>query len=120
MSNQCLILRCLITIAPLLLPQIGHTSPNHPVTDLPICYVKTTDDKLIDLTNKCGFIKPAACASSLGSASRDRVLADFCERNNRCLLNNACDDIPRGINTPPLGTPMGFGFSQHLVAHSII
>jgi hypothetical protein len=76
--------------------------------DLPACYVQTTAGKVIDLSKKCGFIKPAVCATSLGSASRDAVLADFCRKNQRCLLTNTCNAMPRGIKAPPPGTPMGF------------
>jgi hypothetical protein len=77
------------------------------VQDLPACYVQTTAGKVIDLSKKCGFIKPAICATSLGSASRDAVLADFCRKNQRCALTNTCNAMPRGIKAPAPGTPMG-------------
>jgi hypothetical protein len=75
--------------------------------DLPACYLRTPSGKLIDLTAKCGFIKPAVCATSLGSASRDAVVADFCRKNQRCALTNTCSTMPRGVSAPAPGTPMG-------------
>jgi hypothetical protein len=77
------------------------------VQDLPACYVQTTTGKVIDLSKKCGFVQPAICGTSLGSASRDAVLADFCRKNQRCALTNTCNTMPRGIQAPPPGTPMG-------------
>ena len=75
--------------------------------DVPICYMKTKHGSLIDLIQICGYIKPAACGTSLGSASRDAVLSEFCRKNQRCILTNTCDTMPRGINARPPGTPMG-------------
>jgi hypothetical protein len=85
------------------------TPTNSPqVPDRPACYVQMTNGKVIDLSQKCGFIKPAICSTSLGSASRDAVLADFCRKNQRCVLTNTCNTMPRGIKAPAPGTPMGF------------
>jgi hypothetical protein len=86
------------------------------VKNLPACYVQTKDGKIIDLTASCGFVRPAGCNSSLGSASRDAVLTDFCNQNKRCLLTNTCQETPRGINTPPPGTPVGKILSNEAIA----
>ncbi len=101
---------CLFILTLYLTPaQAGNPEPtsSQPTQDVPACYLKTEDGKTIDLSQKCGFIKPAACGTSLGSASRDAVLADFCRQNQRCALTNTCNTMPRGVNTPPPGTPMG-------------
>jgi hypothetical protein len=84
-------------------PAIQTNSPDNPA-----CYIQTSSGQVIDLSQKCGFIKPSVCGTSLGSASRDAVLADFCRQNQRCVLTNTCNAMPRGVNTPPPGTPMGF------------
>ena len=75
--------------------------------DLPACYFKTKNGKVMDLTRMCGFIRPTSCTESLGSSGRDRVLADFCRQNEKCLLTNTCNEMPRGIYAPPPGTPVG-------------
>lgn len=84
--------------------------------NLPACYIQSKNGKIIDLTVTCGFVRPAACGSSLGSVSRDAVLADFCKRNKRCLLTNTCNEIPRGTNMPPPGTPVGNMPQKELIA----
>ena len=123
MEKQRLLIQSILMIAPLVTSPIalaGTVAPTSPTTsptvDVPACYFKTSSGQLIDLTDKCGFIKPAACASSLGSFSRDKVLATFCQQNKKCVLTNTCGDMPRGINTPPPGTPMGFTPSKQTVA----
>jgi hypothetical protein len=100
---------CLFTLTLYITPaQAGNPEPSslQSTEDVPTCYLKTQDGKTIDLSQKCGFIKPAACGTTLGSASRDTVLTDFCRQNQRCALTNTCNTMPRGVNTPP-GTPMG-------------
>jgi hypothetical protein len=84
--------------------------------DLPACYIQTGTGKVINLSKNCGFVRPASCATSLGSASRDAVLIDFCKRNEKCLLNSTCNEIPRGVKTPPPGTPMGRQDSKQVIA----
>jgi hypothetical protein len=102
-------------ISPSLAGTASLTSPK-PSQDLPTCFIQSKSGELIDLTSKCGFVKPLACSSSLGSASRDAVLMEFCRRNERCLLNNTCNTMPRGIQAPPPGTPMGRNSSRQLIA----
>jgi hypothetical protein len=82
-------------------------------THRPACYLQTRNGQIIDLTTKCGFIKPSVCGTSLGSASRDAIVADFCRQNPRCLLTNTCNTMPRGINAPRPGTPMGFRLNDY-------
>lgn len=84
--------------------------------NVPTCYVKLANGEVRDLTNFCGFIKPQSCSGSLGSASRDRVLPDFCKQHNRCVLTKTCKETPRGIYTPPPGTPMGVILSKYIFA----
>jgi hypothetical protein len=101
--------------SPTLATQSSQQKNPQSISDLPACYIKTVTGQIIDLTVNCGFIRPSICQDSLGSPSRDAVLADFCKRNPRCMLKNTCNEIPRGINTPPKGTPMGAIFSTTLV-----
>jgi hypothetical protein len=74
---------------------------------LPFCYMTTTDGRLIDLTAKCGFIQPQICSGSLGSASRDRVLTEFCKQNEKCLLTNTCNAQPIAPYGPRPGEAAG-------------
>ena len=80
--------------------------PSH-LKSLPICYFQDSRGQIFDLSVSCGFIRPNTCTESLGSESRDRVLADFCRQNEKCLLTNTCNEMPRSIYTPPPGTPVG-------------
>ncbi len=84
--------------------------------NVPACYVKLANGEIRDLTKFCGFIKPQSCSGSLGSASRDLVLPDFCKQHNRCVLTKTCKETPRGIYTPPPGTPMGVILSKYISA----
>lgn len=73
----------------------------------PICYVKLTGSAVEDLTKICGFIKPQSCSTSLGSASRDRVLNEFCQQNEKCLLTNTCNAQPIAPYGPRPGEAAG-------------
>ena len=73
----------------------------------PLCYFKTSDGRVIDLSSKCGFINPAICNSSLGSPERDVVLSKFCQQNPKCLLNNSCESIPAPLKPVDAQTPAG-------------
>ena len=123
MQKHRLLIQSILIIIPFLTSQIAiagtavpPSSVISPTVDVPACYFKTSSGQLIDLTDKCGFIKPSACATSLGSSSRDKVLTAFCQQNKKCALTNTCGDMPRGLNTPVPGTPMGFTPSKQTVA----
>ena len=73
----------------------------------PICYVKLTGSAIKDLTRICGFIKPQACSGTLGSDSRDRVLNEFCQQNEKCLLTNTCNAQPIAPYGPRPGEAAG-------------
>ena len=73
----------------------------------PICYVKLPNGDVRDLTKFCGFIKPQSCTGSLGSASRDRVLTEFCKQNEKCLLTNTCNTQPIAPYGPRPGEAAG-------------
>lgn len=90
--------RSLVTVA----GTLDTTSPN-----TPICYVKLPNGEVRDLTKFCGFIKPQSCSGSLGSASRDRVLTEFCKQNEKCLLTNTCNAQPIAPYGPRPGEAAG-------------
>ena len=75
--------------------------------DTPICYMKLENGKIKDLTRICGFIKPQACSGTLGSDSRDRVLNEFCQQNEKCLLTNTCNAQPIAPYGPRPGEAAG-------------
>ncbi len=75
--------------------------------NLPTCYVKLANGVVQDLTKFCGFIKPQSCSGSLGSASRDRVLTEFCKQNEKCLLTNTCNTQPIAPYGPRPGEAAG-------------
>lgn len=75
--------------------------------NVPTCYVKLANGVVQDLTKFCGFIKPQSCSGSLGSASRDRVLTEFCKQNEKCLLTNTCNAQPIAPYGPRLGEAAG-------------
>ena len=75
--------------------------------DIPICYHINSDGKIVNLTRICGFIKPQSCSTSLGSASRDRVLNQFCQQNEKCLLTNTCNAQPIAPYGPRPGEAAG-------------
>jgi hypothetical protein len=77
------------------------------VQNVPTCYVKLENGEVRDLTKFCGFIKPQSCSGSLGSASRDRVLTEFCKQNEKCLLTNTCNIQPIAPYGPRPGEAAG-------------
>jgi|GEM_PF-3602576 len=83
--------------------------------DVPLCYMRTSDGTLLDLSKTCGFIKPTICADSLGTPERDAVLSEFCVKNEKCALTSTCNAIPRSINAPP-GVPAGMRLSNEVIA----
>jgi hypothetical protein len=73
----------------------------------PVCYVKLANGRVQNLTKICGFIKPQSCSTSLGSASRDRVMNAFCQQNEKCLLTNTCNIQPIAPYGPRPGEAAG-------------
>ncbi|BAZ10284.1 hypothetical protein NIES4071_20990 [Calothrix sp. NIES-4071] len=78
-----------------------------PQNNVPLCYYKSSDGRVIDLSSKCGFISPEICHSSLGSPERDVILSKFCQQNPKCLLNNSCGSIPAPLKPVDAETPAG-------------
>jgi hypothetical protein len=116
--NITLSMTSLLLVAPILLGNTqsafgsiihrgGNVQSVNTQVEIPICYMQTSDGRTIDLSKSCGFIKPSICLDSLGTPERNAVLLDFCKKNNRCELNGTCNQMPKSINAPPPGTPLG-------------
>jgi hypothetical protein len=80
-------------------------SANYPVvqnsdTTPPLCYLKTSNGKTLDLTDMCGFISPAICREGSTKPERATLLKVFCKQHEKCLLTSTCNEIPQTLNRP--------------------
>ncbi len=60
----------------------------------PFCYMKTTDGRVLDLRNICGFASPAACSDPNIKPEIAILIKDFCKQNQRCLITSTCNIVP--------------------------
>jgi hypothetical protein len=116
MNYQFLKTAFLSTVAVLLFqPQVtlSQTSTQQSVgvlmqaQETPTCYIQRSDGTVKDLTKLCGLRKPSSCNQNLGSADRNKVLSEFCQRNERCELKGTCSTPPPAPYGPPPGTAAG-------------
>ncbi|BAY99770.1 hypothetical protein NIES37_37530 [Tolypothrix tenuis PCC 7101] len=75
--------------------------------DVPICYIQTSNGRIINLAAQCGYLSPDICFTSLGSPERDVVLAEFCKKNEKCLQHDTCNNTPPPLNPTDPEEPLG-------------
>jgi hypothetical protein len=73
----------------------------------PVCYVQRSDGTVKDLTKLCGLRKPSSCSLNLGSPERNKILSEFCQRNEQCDLKGTCSTTAPAPYGPPPGTAAG-------------
>jgi hypothetical protein len=85
----------------------GSQTDGQSVQATSVCYVQQADGTVKDLTKLCGKRKPGVCHESLGSPERNKVLSDFCQRNEQCELKGTCSTVAPTPYGPPPGTAAG-------------
>jgi hypothetical protein len=67
--------------------------------NLPICFIQTSDGKVRDLSSMCGYQYPEVCNLPISlDPEKTVLLADFCNKNQRCTETNTCDRTPSYIS----------------------
>jgi hypothetical protein len=84
---------------------------NYPVVQnpnnyTPFCYMLSTDGKMLDLSNICGFGKPDVCSDTSNKPELAALIKDFCSKNSRCSLTSTCHEIPQTFFRPSPGEPL--------------
>jgi hypothetical protein len=85
----------------------GNQADGQHTQSISVCYVQRSDGTVKDLTKLCGLRKPSSCNQNLGSAERNKVLSEFCQRNERCELKGTCSTTTPAPYGPPPGTAAG-------------
>ncbi|HEY9747529.1 MAG TPA: hypothetical protein V6C63_02420 [Allocoleopsis sp.] len=76
-------------------------------TDVPICYLQTSDGRIVDLSQTCGFVRPSLCRVSGTDPARMAALTSFCQQNQQCLLTETCDQAPQPQSPANSSGPVG-------------
>lgn len=66
-------------------------------SNTPFCYMKTTDGRILDLRNICGFASPVACSDTNIKPEIAILLKDFCKQNQRCQITSTCNAFPQNL-----------------------
>ncbi len=70
-------------------------------TNMPICFIQTSDGKVRNLDSMCGYRLPDVCNMPIYLESeQSSLLADFCNKNQQCYLTNTCDKLPSSLSNP--------------------
>lgn len=85
----------------------GQTEASNPAQIWP-CYMQTAQGAVINLTDLCGFVSPTVCSQTVTDTDKQAVLSQFCQQQQKCLLNNTCNTIPP-IQQPKTDSPVGEG-----------
>ncbi|MGB5963586.1 MAG: hypothetical protein WBG73_23315 [Coleofasciculaceae cyanobacterium] len=72
-------------------------------SNTPFCYMKTTDGRILDLRNICGFASPAACSDTNIKPEIAILLKDFCKQNQRCQITSTCNAVPQNLEPSTRG-----------------
>lgn len=81
-----------------ILTRFPNITPDSLNTSPPICFAQISTNQVIDLSSICGFRSPSICNIELGESSdKSRLLAEFCQKNQRCEQTGNCDQQPLGL-----------------------
>lgn len=73
--------------------------------NVPFCYIKTTDGRILDLRNICGFASPAACSDPNIKPEIAILIKDFCKQNQRCQITSTCNAVPQNLERSTTDEP---------------
>lgn len=69
-------------------------------TQPPLCYIKTSDGRTLDLSDMCGFLSPEICKNPNVKPELAAKVKEFCKKNEKCALNSTCNQIPQPLQPP--------------------
>ena len=74
----------------------------------PLCFIQTKEGRIVDLSHLCGYQSPEVC-QLVGddNSPKSDLLRDFCQKRQKCQLDNSCNDQPFPQSAPTQMEPQG-------------